>query len=79
MTDQLIQRSNAFTSMDTPEGSRKWLFYTFLGIIADALDVFFTSLIPDKRPQRGIIVSIFYPLGCCIRVHVSQAVGRRPA
>jgi len=49
--------------MDTPEGTRNRLFYAFLGIIADALDVILTSVIPDKRPQRSIIVSKFYPLG----------------
>src|ERR1700722_18582225 len=43
-------------------GTRKWLFYTFLGMITDALDIILTSVIPDKRPQRSIIVSKFYPL-----------------
>ncbi|EDR10784.1 uncharacterized protein LACBIDRAFT_293285 [Laccaria bicolor S238N-H82] len=37
--------------MNTPEGTRNWLFYTFLGAIADALDVILTFVIPDKRPQ----------------------------
>lgn len=70
------------TSMDTPEGMRNWLFYTSLGAMADALDVILTSVIPDKRPQRSISVSKFYPLGlkCSSSgAHVSPAVGRRPA
>lgn len=37
------------------------MFYTFLGMIADALDIILTSVIPDKRPQRSIMVSKFYP------------------
>jgi len=48
--------------MDTPQGTRKWLFYTFLGMIADALDVVLTSVIPDKTPQRSMVVSKFYSL-----------------
>jgi len=55
-------KDGALTSMDTPEGTRKWLFYTFLGIIADALDLILTSVIPDKRPQTSIGVSKFYSL-----------------
>ncbi|KAF8156664.1 hypothetical protein B0H34DRAFT_847399 [Crassisporium funariophilum] len=47
--------SNTFTSMDTPEGTQKWLFYAFLGMIADTLDTILTSVIPDKRPQRSIV------------------------
>jgi hypothetical protein len=43
--------------MDAPEGTRKWLFYAFLGMIADTLDIILTSVIPDKRPQRSVVVS----------------------
>ena len=43
--------------MDMPEGTGKWLFYAFLGIIADVLDLILTSVIPDKGPQRSIVVS----------------------
>ncbi|KAF8165475.1 kinase-like domain-containing protein [Crassisporium funariophilum] len=43
--------------MNTPEGTRKWLFYAFLGMIADTLDIILTSVIPDKRPQRSIVPS----------------------
>ncbi|KAG6860148.1 hypothetical protein C0995_015226 [Termitomyces sp. Mi166 len=35
----------------------KWLFYTFLGLIADALDLVLTSATPSQRPQRSIAVS----------------------
>jgi len=48
--------------MVTPQGIRKWLFYTFLGVIADALDVILTFVIPDKIPQRSIVVSKFFSL-----------------
>ena len=48
--------------MDIPEGTRKYLFYAFLGIIVDALDLILTSVIPEKRPQRSIGVSKFYSL-----------------
>ena len=51
-----------FASMGPPQGTRKWLFYTFLGMIADALDAILTYVIPDKTPQRSIVVSKFYPL-----------------
>jgi len=57
-----ISTSTEFTSMDTPQGTQKWLFYTFLGMIADALDVVLISVIPDKTPQRSIVVSKFYSL-----------------
>jgi hypothetical protein len=50
-------KSNAFTPMDRDEGTRKWIFYAFIGTIADALDVILTFVIPDKRPQRSIVVS----------------------
>jgi Phosphotransferase enzyme family len=43
--------------MDTSEKRRKWLFYTFLGLIADALDIILTLV---KKPQRSIIVSNFW-------------------
>ncbi|KAG6871918.1 hypothetical protein C0995_014885 [Termitomyces sp. Mi166 len=35
----------------------KWLFYTFLGLIADTLDLVLTSATPNQRPQRSIGVS----------------------
>ncbi|KAJ3563800.1 hypothetical protein NP233_g8703 [Leucocoprinus birnbaumii] len=43
--------------MDTPRGMQKWLFYAFLGMVADALDVILTSVMPDRRPQRSIATS----------------------
>jgi hypothetical protein len=52
--------SNA--SMKTPEGRWKWLLYTFFGIIADALDVILTSVMPDKAPHRSIVVNKLYSL-----------------
>ena len=38
--------------MDAPRGTRKWLFYAFLGLIVDAVDVILTSVIPDKTPKE---------------------------
>ncbi|KAG6861015.1 hypothetical protein C0995_004868 [Termitomyces sp. Mi166 len=32
----------------------KWLFYTSLGLVADALDLVLTSATPNQRPQRSI-------------------------
>ncbi|KAG6873707.1 hypothetical protein C0995_012170 [Termitomyces sp. Mi166 len=32
----------------------KWLFYTFIGVIADTLDGILTYLMPDRRPQRSV-------------------------
>jgi hypothetical protein len=53
----LLLLSNEFTSMDAPRGTRKWLFYTFLGMIADELDVILTYVMPDKTPRRSMVVS----------------------
>ena len=72
--------------MDAPRGTRKLLFYTFLGMIADALDVILTSVIPDKTPEEHRCEQIFFRSPCWIcllvcsdsGVHVSPVVGRRP-
>ncbi|KAI6106138.1 kinase-like domain-containing protein [Pisolithus croceorrhizus] len=38
--------------MNTPEGTRKWLFYTFVGALADALDTILTFVVPEKTSER---------------------------
>ncbi|TFK94582.1 hypothetical protein K466DRAFT_593419 [Polyporus arcularius HHB13444] len=35
--------------------TRKWLLYTLLGIIADALDTVLTAIAPPKRPQESVL------------------------
>lgn len=37
----------------------KWVIYTFLGWIADGLDIVLTYVMPDTRPERSIAVSTF--------------------
>ncbi|KAJ3575736.1 hypothetical protein NP233_g909 [Leucocoprinus birnbaumii] len=36
---------------------QKWLLYTFLGAVADVLDIILTFVVPDRRPQRSIAPS----------------------
>jgi aminoglycoside phosphotransferase len=64
--------------MDTPEGTRKWLFYAFLGMIADALDIILPS---DKRPQNSIAVSKFYSLAlvASASAHVAACMCLQPS
>ncbi|KAI6046770.1 kinase-like domain-containing protein [Pisolithus marmoratus] len=43
--------------MNTPEGTWKWLFYTFLGVMADALDIILTFVVPEKTSEASILSS----------------------
>ncbi|KAI6098596.1 kinase-like domain-containing protein, partial [Pisolithus croceorrhizus] len=38
--------------MNNQWGTRKWLFYTFVGLLADALDTVLTFVAPEKTPDR---------------------------
>ncbi|KAI6105003.1 kinase-like domain-containing protein [Pisolithus thermaeus] len=38
--------------MNNYGGTRKWLFYTFVGVLADALDIILTFVVPEKAPER---------------------------
>ncbi|KAI6097842.1 kinase-like domain-containing protein [Pisolithus sp. B1] len=39
--------------MDNRWGTRKWLFYTVVGVLADALDVILTFVVPEKKPESS--------------------------
>ncbi|TFK94596.1 hypothetical protein K466DRAFT_476140 [Polyporus arcularius HHB13444] len=43
--------------MHPSKETRKWLLYTLLGIIADALDTVLTAIAPPKRPQESVVPS----------------------
>ncbi|KAI6132237.1 kinase-like domain-containing protein [Pisolithus croceorrhizus] len=38
--------------MNNYGGTRKWLLYTFVGMLADALDTILTCVVPSKTPER---------------------------
>ncbi|KAI6114619.1 hypothetical protein EDD16DRAFT_1834119 [Pisolithus croceorrhizus] len=38
--------------MNNYGGTRIWLFYAFLGALADALDTILTFVVPEKAPKR---------------------------
>ncbi|KAI6097868.1 kinase-like domain-containing protein, partial [Pisolithus sp. B1] len=38
--------------MNNYGGTRKWLFYTFIGVLADALDTVLTFVVPEKTSER---------------------------
>jgi hypothetical protein len=63
------------SAQDTPEEARNWLFYASLRIIADALDVILTSVIPEHRRELARLVAsvMWWCVGGC------PAVGLRPA